>query len=331
MHLQRYYSNLFVSVLFEANYCRLFAKAVKNRQVKKTFETVFDNEDDEKLDKKIITYIKDMSIDYHNIYISFYLDSIGQGAFKGVDFEKNSVDKNSVTPLFLDGKWTTYASYIDINWAKDMFEPLGLDLLYSPFVFIYHEVNKREINENITLYIYNHEDSFAMGVFDKTQLLYGSFFRTKQKALQIGDIDEDGYKEIDQDSFVDFEELEDTQEEYESLEDLDDTLDFELEELPIVDMEDEEVKEEEPDSQTSIEYLGRDMTMFKYLMESIKEFYENKMYEKKFIDQVVIFDNHDISSTLVNMIKDELLTNVEVCKVDTLKAMCDLSIEDINL
>lgn len=333
MHLQRYYSNLFVSVILETKYCHLFAKVIKNRKTIKTYETIFDNEDEDNLDKKVLDYIKDISNDYNETYIAFYLNSIGQGAFQGDDFKAHSVDFANVSSINLDKKWTAYASYIDVNWAKDMFKPLGLDLLYSPFVFIYHEVKKREIDEKITLYILNHEDSFAMGIFKQNQLLYGSFFKTHHKTLEIGEITEDGYEEIENETYIDsFDDMEN--EEYASLDDLDDTLDFELEDNLSID----EINEDEDtessileNHQESIEFLGRDMTMYKYIVESIKEFYSDKLYEKNFIDKVVVFDNHEITSTLVNMIKDELLLSVEVEKIDTLKYMCDIAIKDINL
>ncbi len=332
MFLQRYYSNLFIAVMIEAGVCRLFAQVVKNRHVIKTFEAVFNNEDEDSADKKVIEYIKDISKDYKASYLSFCLNSIGQGAFRGVDFEANSVDKNSVTAIGIKNDWTIYASYIDINWAKNMFKPITLDLLYSPFVFLHEEIKKREISQKATIYIYNFEDSFALAIFEKGRFFYGGYFRTKQKTLQIDEIDEKPYEEVDKIEEFENHEVKDM-DEYESFDDLDETLEFNVSDDMLLDEVHTEIKEEveTKEDDTSIEHLGRDITMYNYILESIREVYAKTEFKENFIEDIVIFDNCGVANTVINMLKDEQFMNVEVFKVNALKDMCNIAIKDISL
>lgn len=345
--LQRYLPNLFVAIIVEAGACRLLGKVIKNKKVIKTFETVFDNPNEEKIDSKVIKYLQDKEEEYHNMYVALYLSSIGQGAIAGVnkqDFENYSVDIKNVNYVKLEDSWSVYASYIDVKWARSMFEPMRLDLLYSPFIILSHCIQKQKnIDTKPTLYIYNHEDSFALGVFEKTKLLFGAFFSTKTSEDElIDDIDmvedwEEAEEEEGVENLVELDNLtaDDTLEEFSDLEDLEDLNDIDKN----FDMEEEHENfereysenKEERDAASSLELFGRDMKMYKYLTSAIREFYGDTTYQHTFLDNIIIFDNHETSGAVRGMIENELFMKVEVHKVKTLDILCDLAIKDIPL
>lgn len=350
--LQRYLPNLFVAIIIEANMCRLLGRIIKNDTVVKTFETVFENPDEEKIDPKVIKYLQSKESECHNIYIALYLDSIGQGAIAGVekqDFEKYSVDIKNVSYVTLEQTWSAYASYIDVKWAKNMFEPVSLDLLYSPFIILYHCIkNQKDIKAKPILYIYNHEDSFALGVFENTKLLFGAFFRTKTNEDDIiEDIDmvedweeaqeETGIENLveldnittedEMEGFSDLEDLEDI----ENLDEIDENFDIEEEHENFQKEYDENEADSKHDAASSLELFGRDMKMYKYLTSAIKEFYQDTAYEHTFLDTIVIFDNHNMSDAIKSMIEHELFMEVRVHKVKTLDILCDLAIKDTPL
>lgn len=348
--LQRYLPNLFVAIIVEAGACRLLGRIIKNKKTVKTFETVFDNPDEEKIDKKVIKYLQDKEEECHNMYVALYLDSIGQGAIAGVtkqDFEKYSVDIKNVNYVKLENSWSVYASYIDVKWARSMFEPMKLDLLYSPFIILANCIQKQKnINSKPTLYIYNHEDSFALGIFEETKLLFGAFFSTKTNEDElIDDIDmvEDWEEEEEKggiDNLVELDNLtaDDTHEGFSDLEDLEDLEDLDdIDENFDIDQEHENFEreysenEEERDAASSLELFGRDMKMYKYLTSAIREFYQDTTYKHTFLDNIVIFDNHETSNAIRSMIENELFMKVEIHKVKTLDMLCDLAIKDIPL
>lgn len=357
--LQRYFSNLFVAIVVEANVCKLLGKVVKNREVIKTFQTVFDNPDEENIDSKVIKYLQSKEKEYNNVYTALYLDSIGQGAINGVsvkEFEKYSVDIKNINYVHVENLWSAYASYIDVKWAKGMFEPLSLDLLYSPFLLLFECIKKQETLPTAPiLYIYSHEDSFAIGVFRETHLLFGAFFKIttdKDELLDdMSDIEDweeakeeigiENLKEIDTfednkrginletvDELTDMEDLEDL----EDLDDLEENFDIDEEHEAFEEEYNAHVDEQQAyDPASSIELFGKDMKMYRYLTSSIKEFYQDPIYEHVFIEKIIVFDNHKISDGIKSMIESELFMEVSTHQVDTLDILCDLAIKDVPL
>lgn len=346
--LQRYVSNLFLLVILEAGVCRLLGRVVKNGEVIKTFETIFDNPDDDKIDDKVIAYLKDKKDEYYDIYTALYSNSVGQGAISGTenrDYEYYSVDVKNVTRINLENDWSAYISYIDLKWAKNMLNPYELDLLYSPFVLLSECVKKSEPKDKPILYIYNHEDSFAVGIFKKYTLIFGAFFRTRKSIIDIAGKFEQDWSEAEEekgiDNLVDLDSVKEPHheevEEYESLDDLDDTLDenidFDLESNDAIEdnIDDSALEQSFDNAEESMALLGRDMAMYNYLVNAIKDFYGDTHYKHDFIEDVIIFDNHEITEALITMIEGELLMNVKVEKIKTLELMYNLARKDLGL
>lgn len=347
---QRYFSNLYVALTIEDGQCRLLAKVVKNGKVQTTYEAAFDNPYSDMLDPKVIEYIQDKASHCLDMYIIFYLDAMGQGALptiKAGEFEAFSVDIKHVRQVKVADCWSIYASYIEINWAQKMFEDIGLDLLYSPFVLLFHCLQKEGFRSKPTLYMYNHKESFAIAVFKGKQLLFGAFFRTsdgtssdilEDKEFVQQDWDE-AEEEKGVENLVQLDEVDD-EDDYQSLDDLDDldTMDAVLSDdselVHDFDEGPEDVQDMEhvgADSEKSIELFGRNMLMYKYLKSSIEEFYHNPRYESDFIEDIVIYDNYEMSQTVFDILENELLVRVELQKVKTLELMLELGKRDLGI
>lgn len=334
--LQRYVSNLFISIIIEENTCRLFAKVIKNAKIIKTFETVFEVNEDEKLDPKIITYLQEKKEQYHSMYLAYYLNSLGQGAINTInkdDFKLHNVDVENVTHVDINNSYSIYASNIDINWARSMFEPFELDLLYSPFTLLH--VNKQTLSENsgTIVYIYNEQSSFALSIFDEQKLLFSSFFKINSKStkdISYNHDDDIEDNDIDEIMSEDDEKMYDL-DEYKSLDDFEefdsDNLEENLEDA--MEFEDEKLKDsEENEVEDSIISFGRDVSMYNLFVSAIKEFYENSN-NNTFLDKVIIFDGANITDSFINMLENELFMNVKIHPVKTLDTMCELACKDV--
>ena len=92
---------------------------------------------------------------------------------------------------------------------------------------------------------------------------------------------------------------------------------------PYKDMKD--VKEED----MNLALYGRDLLVYKYLKSSLEEYYHNPLYVSEFIDEIIIFDDYEISSDLIRQLEDELMMNVEIHKVDVSDRMCDIAIKEV--
>ena len=131
--------------------------------------------------------------------------------------------------------------------------------------------------------------------------------------------------------------LDDSHDDYQSLDDLD-TMDTEFLEDSNVEQSFDEGSEDIQDSgdseenlEKSITLFGRNMLMYKYLKSSIEEFYHNPKYKSDFIENIVIYDNYEMSQTVFDILESELLVKVELQKVKTLELMHELGQKDLGL
>jgi len=346
---QRYFSNLFVSVLIEDSECRLLARVIRNGKIKRTYEAAFDSPDADVLEAKIVEYIKHKEEECLDVYVAYFLDALGQGVVPTAhagEFERYSVDVKHVRQVVMEESWSVYASYIEIHWAQNFFEPLGLDLLYSPFVLLHECVKKEGFPLRETLYMYNHRDSFAIAIYKGKKVLFGAFFRTvasEEKELSDRSFEASTWDEMEEEkgveNLVKLDELEE-EEDYQSLDDLDDLNNMDAMvhgdergehafDEGVVQPVDE--AEGARDSEHSVALFGRSMLMYKYIKSSIEEFYQNPNYQSDFIEDIIIFDNYETSQTVFDMLENELLVRIQLQKVKTLELMSAMAVKDVGL
>jgi hypothetical protein len=270
---------------------------------------------------------------------------MGQGAISGTsaeDFAKHSVDIKNVNHFSIDKTWSVYASFIDIKWAKKLFMDAGLDYMYSPFIVQKELLKSEKLKEEPTLYILNHHDSVTISIFEKGDLLFGAFFKTLDDD-NISSGDDEDWENTEEESLDELIELDsidnaDMQEMHE-LSDMDDFEDLDSENHNDS-FEDIKTKDttlggledvENENIQSELELYGRDVLIHKYLTRSLKEYYQNPIYKKSFIETIVLFDGYEISTELISMIEDELLMDIEMHKIDLNEIICDMSIKEALL
>jgi len=178
---QKYLSNIFISIVKQGEEWIVYSKVVKDGVLKDKFSKSFDAKEYENIPVKMQEYLDALQLKYNFAYLALFLDSMGQGAFRGitaVDFEKNSVDIKSVTHFDIEKKWSIYASFMDIDFAKKLFVKVGIDFIYSPFMVQYSLIKKLKTRNGPILYMLNHQDSVTITVFDDKELLFGAYFKT---------------------------------------------------------------------------------------------------------------------------------------------------------
>lgn len=344
--LQKYFENLFIAVMFNDNECVIYGKVYKNGLIQHTFTKTFTVElPFETLNKHVEEYLLTLQDEYRFVYITYLLDGLGQGAFEGVkleDFEKFSVDKNSVYHLPMKNKWSIYASFIEVKWAQGLFEEAGLDFVFSPFMVLNEFIATKKQTNKSTCYILNCQNFFALAIVKESQLLFGALFKIQtESVLQHSDEVNDWENEQKEEEIISQSEipelgLNDEQEAMEEMTDLsalDDLNDLQSTDS-FSDIDDktigyfnglEEMKEED----ISLELYGRDLMVYKYLRSSLEEYYHNTVYTSEFVEEIVIFDDYEMSSDLIRQLEDELMMDVEIHKVSVPEKMNDLAIQEV--
>ncbi len=342
--IQKYFTNLFISIVEKDNSYMLLAKVVKNSKIKEKFSKEFKIQNyDEKVNSEMEKYLVSLQEKYDYVYIALLLNSLGQGAITGTsdeEFKRFSVDpKNVKTVKFKT--WSAYVSFIDINWIQKIYAGVGIDLIYSPFVVLYHLLSQYKLKYKPTLYILNQEDSVTISVFKEDTLQFGAFYKINKEDLLGSDVEVEDWESEEEKSpvenFISLENVGDEEESFSDLGDLSefDMLDNQLENEEFSDIVDENSLDDEKESETDeismddIELYGRDLEIYKFLNKALKEYYQNEIYESDFIEQAVIFDAYDMSQEMMQSFEEDLMLDLKVHKIDIGEVVNNLSIKEV--
>ncbi len=317
--IQKKFQNLFIAVILNETECVISCKVVKNGAIKKVFSKTFDDlEPSETLDKEIENYLKALQEEYPFVYIAFLLNTLGQGAFEGIeseDFKKHHVGIHDVLSITMKNQWSVYASLIEIQWAKNLFTTTGLDLLYSPFILLNDCVKSHKQKNKPTCYLLNYQNFFVLAIFEAEAFHVGTFFNIPKEdslhdSLHMMDrweneMKEEGISELSQ---LDIIELSNTSSDETNPEQTDDVMDT---------------------KDLNLELYGRDILVYQYLKDFLETYYLNPDYHSEFVEEIVIFDGYEISTELLHQIEGDLMMDVEVHQVDVGSNLCDLAIKEV--
>ncbi len=326
--IKYFITHQFIAVILNEEECHIRLDLIKKGNVVKEDEATFILGKDFSLTSDIEEYFKNAITKYKHTYISVLLNSSAQGAFSGCDNEKFSsfnVDINNVKKICVDNEWTLYASKIEINWIKDVFKDLEVDFIYSPFVVLNKYIKDSKQSNKTILYILYEGHSLTIIIEKNGKFLYGSFF--KFKSNNVTDLDKVDSEE-DNGNSITLDELE-ADDIFEDIEKLDEIGDFEdIESITSPDEVNIEGMMEGLDEHDFIS-SGDSEHIIQHLKSSLKEFYNNSLYESSFVEEARIFEYANISYDVVDYLEKELLLDVSVKKVNILKTMNELVKEEI--
>jgi hypothetical protein len=303
-----------VSVAHYEHSCKIYVKKIKNSKVIYRAKKSFDLESKEKLSKEVIKYLNDLQAEHEQTYISLFLITLGQGAIPGCNsgaFEKFGVDRKNVKSICIDKEFSIYASLIDIQWVDKIFQKVGLDFIYSPFLILNNFIKKEMVEDEVKLYILNTHNCLTIMIKKGKKLLYGSLFNiAKEENLLHEDFDS-----VDSSSEINLEE--------ELFEELDEDIDSELKEMQ--EFDDGSAYDEDLNNHLS----QLDVRLVKYLDASLKEFYHSELYESAFISKVKIYDDAGMNEEVIAHIENELLLDTSAENISILDVIIDIAEKEV--
>lgn len=308
--------NQFISVIVYSDSCNIKQKIIKGSKLIHKEEFNYDIESRDNLGSKVVDFLNSLQDSYENSYISLFLNSSSQGVIPGCDesrLENFNIDQKSVKAICKDGRFLMYSSWIDIKWADKLFEKTGIDFIFSPFLifdfFISKFMKKESYNPNeVILYILHSKNSISLMIMHGEKFLYGSFFNTakEDELLNIDyddKIDDEGLDELDLDSIDEM--------------GMDDILDVGNQSHFATTMIDDSTVLSEQDER-----------IIKYINASLKEFYEDELYESEFITAAKIFDDVGMSDGVLKFLENDLLLDTSAENISISDAVLDLSIKE---
>jgi len=311
-----------IGVTLLENSCKIYVKKIKNSKVIYRSKKSFDIESKDQLSVKVINYLNTLQEEHEQTYVSLFLNTLGQGAISGCNtgaYEKFGVDKKNVKSICVDNEFTIYASLIDIHWVDKIFQKVGLDFIFSPFLIL-NNFAKKDISDDreVKLYILNTYNGLTIMIKQDKKLLYGSFFNiAKEENLLHEDFDgSDSSVEINLEEEL-FEEF-DEDDELEEMQDLDDGSDFS-----------DESDIDDGDLQSHMSQM--DARLVKYIDASLKEFYYSDLYESAFISKVKIYDDAGMNKEVIRHIENELLLDISAENISILDIIIDIAEEEVGM
>ena len=304
-----------VSVSLLEHSCKINVKKLKNSNVIHRERKTFDIESKDKLSSEVINYLNTLQSEHEQTYVALFLNTLGQGAISGCStgaFEKFGVDKKNVKSICIDKEFTIYASFIDIQWVDKIFQKVGLDFIFSPFLILNHFAQKETLDDKVKLYILNTNNGLTIMIKQGKKLLYGSFFNVaKEEDMLYDDFedeDSDSVDVLDEDLFDEFDLGDDS--DVDDMEDFDSGDDF-----------------DGGDADSSLSPM--DTRLIRYLDASLDEFYRNEIYDSDFITDVKIYDDAGMNIEVIKHIENDLLLDTSAENINILEVISEIAEEEV--
>ncbi len=332
--IQKRFANVFVAIVSEKNEYVVRYIVVKKDNIVAKDEKRFPMDEEKKLSSDIKEFLLSLQKGYKFIYISYLLDSLGQGCIPTCvdkEMESYNIDKSNIFQVCVENSWTTYASKADIKWTKSIFNDIGLDFIFSPYIVLNNFINKEKHCNKTVLHFLYMENSITILIFDGKKLIFNAFFKIPYKEFSFEE-DEELKPESSTDitDGIELDNIESEEDEFEGFVDitkLDDDSNDNEEEDDILNSAKEDI---ESSTLEDLELYGREMIIFKYLHSAIEEYYKNDRYESEFLEDIIIYNDSNISNDIITMIENDLFLNVEIHSVDVKEEMINMSIEEVD-
>ena len=314
-YIRNFFPHLYLAISIEDNLCTISYETYKNDQKIASEHKEFTINDKETMDPYIVRYIQNLQTKYRHNYVSLISNASKQGILLRCNdnaFSHAKIQKKDVKYLCVEDKWGAFIAKEGFLNELNYFDEITLDLYYSPFNILDTYINQHSASTQTTLYILNRMDSISIIIATHKQYLYGTHFNLDNNLPGLEDVEEEEIADV----------LEDNEEEEmfaldefsfdDDLEELED-----LEEISDNDISPSDEKESNEHSATDeLEIFGRDLKTFSYIKSSIDEFYTQG--NNDFINKIVIYDNENISTEVIDFIENDLLLEVEIKHINIL-------------
>ena len=330
--VQKKFSNVFISILVERNEYVLRYIVVKNEKIILNEDRQFSMEENKQLSSDMKKFLVSLQDRYKFVYISYLLNSIGQNCVPTCnenEFFKYNIDKEKIVHICVDSRWSAYSLKNDIEWIKEIFEEPGIDFIYSPFIILNNFIKDKDQKRKNNLFLLYTENFIALMIFDKDDLIFSAFFKIPYKEFDFSQ--DDDLSVEDSESIFEGIELDNIESEDEDLESFVDITKLDEES----DTEDEILESAKERVATSaldeLELYGKEVVIFKFISSAIEEYYKNDIYESEFLEEIIIYNDSNISNDIITMIENDLFLDVEIHSIDIKEEMINMSIKEADL
>lgn len=265
-------------------------------------------------------------------YISTLTASIVQGALnttKEQEFETFGVNAKEVAYKRFDNDWSVYVSSEGVAEVRQKFLRIGVDFTISPFLVLYH-LAKETFQDSCKLYVLFQRSNLTMLVTKQNcGVLFGGYYVLEsaidsELAIVKNTLSEDE-RDIETTNIE-----EDLQQELSGIEEVDlsnSGNDDELIEVLKGGEGKEESFKEDGEAKDDLDDYSRVSTAANFIQGALNEFYSNEIYAGEFINEIVVFNPHEISYDTLSQIQKITMLETQILNCDIAQVLADLGYE----
>ena len=291
---------------------------IKNIKILNSDMQNFELKKRNELTNEVIDFINKKQREVIRSYIITLVNSLGQGIIPTCNknkFKKFNIDEKYIYYICIDNLFTNYVTKADIRWLQKIFAPVGIDLIFSPFIVLKKLIENYEIQKDeVVLFVLYHNLYATLIVYKNGKYIYGNFFNTfdEQNPLYT-DYENSNENEIEDETF-----------------EIDEILEEDFEDIPSIDLNDSvDNAKNELNYKIMIDLVEENRNFAYQLSNSLKEFYSNKIYDSNFVDKIVIFSEDSVDINLIEYIENELFLSVDTEMIEMDEVVLNLSKEEL--
>ncbi|WP_428739865.1 hypothetical protein [Sulfurimonas sp.] len=341
--LESLYMKVFIGIIVERSSTTVHVEVFSKSKETHHYENVFQSTN---LTEEMFEYIHHYTQESPYHYICFLDTSNDQGALPTCDKTKIPFYKDLSTSEYkcVDKNWTIFTSKTDLYALEKKYEDIGIDFVFSPFNVL-TKFFKDKKDQHLAMFALLEDSSLSVCVFEEGQLLYAEHLDMEidldSEKIVLEDLDDD--KDIDlglddegiildeidvEDDLDDFSDIEDL----DSLEDIDEFSESkDLEEELFENNQQESIPKENVDQENEDSHFTEDYQRFSLIQSAMNHFYKDSKYEGKFIENIYIADNTQVTSDLKRYLEEEMFLNVYIRTIDLGAEVCELAKEELGL
>ena len=287
-------SVIYIFVFEQEGSWSFFAKLYKKHDLIATFDEQIESE------AQAHDYLEELISRAYFSYVCVLVNSIAQGALPNSSretFKAHDLDFKEHS-YFKTGDICIYAAKSELAKCKKLFKSVDVDVIFSPFSLLYKSIKNRGFSQTTCCYVLRYSRFVCVMIFTKEEFRLGNFFYIQDTASPAFDASN---QNEDDEEFADLDDLS-----FDKLDDLSIDSDLSSDGFSIF-------GEEESEDLTK---LASDMKLKDYLFTLLSEFYENKLYESDFLEEIVIFEEDKTARSVLGIIESDLLIKPELVHID---------------
>ena len=329
---ERLYVKVLVSIIIGHTKTIVYIEILNKSGTLNSYEEEFDTK---YLSTQMYEYITSYTKETPYFYISILDYSPSQGAIGTCSKHKVGYfeDLSASEHKCYNDKWTYYTAKTDVYAIEKVYEKIGVDFIFSPFVLLANFF-KDKIDTHLAMFVLIQEGSLALSIFNKSELLYGEHLDIETEITSdeliddndIAEIEKEMQESIDLDDIASLDDLDELDDDFGDIADLDS-----IDELDDFD-ETKDIEEELAENEDMQEYpmkdtdgLNEDYQRFSLIQNAVNTFYKDEKFESEFIENVYIGDGIGVSSDLKKYLEEEMFLNVYVRHVDLASELCAIT------